>query len=351
MTDGKEFFVVFSTPLVTGYMPVPIPRANPVLHWRGPKIDLVKSWHPALAFMSRHLKHEVCMRLFMTRARDEILVFPLTQAYGTGMSVKEEITKEEREWWAQEGLIEAGTVHSHCDMGAFASSTDKHDEQTRDGLHLTIGKLKSNQFDIHARMTWTIPGEEREGRIVRAACSTSQQPNLTEWFAMPSHVLEFIAQEPELEDSVIKYMLTKPPAKDVIYPEAWNAKLLERKYPQITPGYVEWNGPMYGHDREVARQQELSMAGDIPQKKNDKTEKSKILWETWQEVLSLIAESPACREMQVSVSDFEPEMRDIVFNHCPPASEVWVKIQNVIAQADLTQEEFFAEFGKDSRVL
>ena len=38
-----------------------------------------------------------------------------------------------------------GTLHSHSFMGAFHSSTDKNDEEDRDGLHITIGKV-GNEF-------------------------------------------------------------------------------------------------------------------------------------------------------------------------------------------------------------
>jgi hypothetical protein len=357
MTDGKEFFVVFSTPLVTGYMPVPIPKASPILHWHGPKIDLATSWYPALRFMQEHHRHEVVLRLFMTRDRSEILIFPLTQIYGTGMSVKEEITKEEREWWAAEGLIEAGTVHSHCEAGAFASGTDTDDERARDGLHMTIGKLKSSQFDIHARMTWTIPGEERDGQIIRAAQTTTQSADLSEWFHMPPHVVQFIAAEPELEDSVIKYMLTKPPPKTLAYPEPWKTKLIERRLSTMPSMVPHESMAMWGSNM----QRELSMADDIPSsKKKERAGASReerkqfldntVLWDTWQEVMDLINQSTACRAMQVAVSDFAPDMRAILFHQCPPAHKVWEDIMTVIIRAGLSEDEFFDEFGKDPRV-
>ena len=32
-------------------------------------------------------------------------------------------------------------IHSHCDMGAYASGTDEHDETHRTGLHIVVGRL------------------------------------------------------------------------------------------------------------------------------------------------------------------------------------------------------------------
>lgn len=41
-----------------------------------------------------------------------------------------------------------GTIHSHCDFDAFHSGTDTHDAEGHDGLHMTIGKVKSNPPQI-----------------------------------------------------------------------------------------------------------------------------------------------------------------------------------------------------------
>lgn len=43
-----------------------------------------------------------------------------------------------------------GTIHSHCDFGAFHSSTDDADEIGFDGLHITIGKVNSG-WDFSCR--------------------------------------------------------------------------------------------------------------------------------------------------------------------------------------------------------
>jgi hypothetical protein len=352
ITDGKEFFVEFTSPLVTGYMPVPIPKAEPILHWHGPRIDLFRSWQPALKFMADHAGHEVVLRLFMTRDRTEIIIFPLTQYHGTGMSVQEAILTEEREWWAAEGLTEAGTLHSHCSGAAFASGTDTNDEKTRDGLHVTIGKLRSDQYDIHARMTWTLPGEERDGQLVRASMTTTQSPNLSDWFILPEHVVQFIRLEPELENSVVKYCLTKPPGAQVQYPDFWNTKLIQKQ--PITQPWTDMC--TLGH-----HQTELSMASDIPgfskkkeesssesarQKRADTAPAIEMMWDLWSEIMGLIGESSACRLAQVAVSDFAPEMRAHLFKQVPPAQIVWQAIKRLLDENGFSEKDFFNEFGK-----
>lgn len=42
-----------------------------------------------------------------------------------------------------QGFAIIGTIHSHCNFGAFHSGTDNHDEMNFDGLHITIGKVNS----------------------------------------------------------------------------------------------------------------------------------------------------------------------------------------------------------------
>lgn len=48
----------------------------------------------------------------------------------------------------QIGWRHVGTMHSHCNMSAFHSGTDKHDADEHDGIHFTIGKVTSNPAEI-----------------------------------------------------------------------------------------------------------------------------------------------------------------------------------------------------------
>ena len=41
-----------------------------------------------------------------------------------------------------------GTIHSHAGFSAFHSSVDDTDEKNFDGIHITIGKLGENSFDL-----------------------------------------------------------------------------------------------------------------------------------------------------------------------------------------------------------
>jgi hypothetical protein len=351
ITDGKDFYISFSAPLVSGYIPVPIPKIDPFLRWYGPKIDLISQWYPALKFMADHAEHEVVLRLFMNRERDHILIFPLTQIYGTGMSVKEEITTQEREDWAGAGLIEAGTIHSHCNMSAFQSGVDKNDEANRDGLHVTIGKLKSPGFDIHARMTWTLVGEERDGKLVRASQTLTHKPLLRDWFIMPPVVEDFIDAEPSLEDSIVRYMLTKPPANDVTYPKGWDDRLVIR---QIT-SFKGQNAPlrwgesmMFGPDPHPTPSKPEDIPGYLKKKeenpeKRKRDPKADLIWDLWTEALSMIADQADLRTAQIAVTDFTPHRRGFLLQHYAGANEVWAGIEKMLRANNVTEEEFFAD--------
>jgi len=49
-----------------------------------------------------------------------------------------------------EDYLRVGTIHSHCDFGAFHSGTDVHDEEDFDGLHCTFGHNNKEVFTISA---------------------------------------------------------------------------------------------------------------------------------------------------------------------------------------------------------
>ena len=49
-------------------------------------------------------------------------------------------------------FLRVGTIHSHCDFGAFHSGTDVSDEQDFDGIHCTFGHNDKEEFTISASM-------------------------------------------------------------------------------------------------------------------------------------------------------------------------------------------------------
>jgi PRTRC genetic system protein A len=51
---------------------------------------------------------------------------------------------------AMEGYVRLSTIHSHPGFTAFHSTTDKSDENDSDGLHITVGKIDEEVFEVAA---------------------------------------------------------------------------------------------------------------------------------------------------------------------------------------------------------
>ena len=52
----------------------------------------------------------------------------------------------------KQGWLRVGTIHSHCDFGAFHSGTDTHDEEHQDGVHITCGNVNRKHFSMVASL-------------------------------------------------------------------------------------------------------------------------------------------------------------------------------------------------------
>jgi hypothetical protein len=46
----------------------------------------------------------------------------------------------------------AADIHSHADMAAYSSHTDKHDETYRDGVHVVIGRIEEEPPEFHLEL-------------------------------------------------------------------------------------------------------------------------------------------------------------------------------------------------------
>jgi hypothetical protein len=59
----------------------------------------------------------------------------------------------------KQGFLLCGTVHSHCDFGAFHSGTDTNDEVKYQGMHMTIGHVDHDRFSV---VTSLVVNEDRK---------------------------------------------------------------------------------------------------------------------------------------------------------------------------------------------
>lgn len=127
-----------------------------------------------------------------------------------------------------DGWAEAGSVHHHCSSGAFQSGTDHSDEMKASGLHITIGKIGSDEYEIDARF--------REGE-------SFTEPQLSSFFEVP----EYLTHVPsKFQYKIFEYLLCKKGNGDLARKD-WIAQCKEKPVVQnsfYTQGY-RYNG--YGH--------------------------------------------------------------------------------------------------------
>ncbi len=111
-----------------------IPDYEPVMEhmqWNAPLLPysiIEEALEFFRAVYKRH-KSEAVLMLAMNDSKWELAVPEQTVS---GASLEYSVNKR---------ITPVGTIHSHCDMGAFFSKTDNDDVAGFDGLHIVIGKI------------------------------------------------------------------------------------------------------------------------------------------------------------------------------------------------------------------
>lgn len=85
---------------------------------------------------------ESIVLLFYDEEKEKYTILPPEQEVSSAKLKYERFTID--------NLLLLGTIHSHGNMSAFHSSVDDKDEKTFDGLHITLGDLKDDEFSISA---------------------------------------------------------------------------------------------------------------------------------------------------------------------------------------------------------
>ena len=137
------------------------------LHWKGGKIPARILWECLTWFRKVNEKYssEAQARLGYNPETKEWCWVAFPQYVVAGLYSKEiptdELTEAQNAMrlratkeMADGGFMEAGTIHSHCDAGAFASGTDDKDEISQNGVHITLGNISSEQPEIHGRVVF-----------------------------------------------------------------------------------------------------------------------------------------------------------------------------------------------------
>jgi hypothetical protein len=154
---GGKVYVTEDNPLFTGVKPlnVNLKTEVPVVRWKGAKIPF-HLWASICSFMrwsQKTHKDEAMVTLFYNTELNDWSAWAFAQR-GVGMTVnyipEHHTVKDDRAQF-RKGWIQFGSVHHHCTASAFASGTDRTDEEKKEGVHFTLGKVDQPVAEIHCR--------------------------------------------------------------------------------------------------------------------------------------------------------------------------------------------------------
>lgn len=196
----------------------------------GPKIP-PQEWQQVLAFFKwtyDKTKSESQVRGYINPESGEVRFWAFPQHAGMGMTAKEIDTVEARA--AATAMFPTPpwqyflTVHHHCSASAFQSGVDAANEETIDGLHLTVGHIDQEKHSLHSRFY---------------LCKDKFTPDLSEFWDIGDEARQAIP--PTLWSDVAQYQmsLTDP---GVNFPEQWKENVIEMKSavytsPAVITGY------------------------------------------------------------------------------------------------------------------
>lgn len=147
--------------LYAGWMPpIMLDMKDPVIKWKGSPIS-DSLWMQIKAFIrwswDEH-EQESQLRLYYNEDTDGWAAIVLPQYCHDPLNTKEFAKHKDKEDAYLpvhgEGWTAIGTVHHHCDISAFQSSTDEADERKQDGIHITLGHIDKDTWNIHARVVY-----------------------------------------------------------------------------------------------------------------------------------------------------------------------------------------------------
>lgn len=114
-----------------------------------------------------------------------------------------------------EGYIAVGTIHSHCDFGAFHSGTDERDASGFNGIHLTEGHVNA-EFPDFAGMVM-INGVAWEYKNIERIAEINTQP-----IDIPDEWFSYVTTPEKIKDALLAQGFTRVEEwyKDVTRPAA-----------------------------------------------------------------------------------------------------------------------------------
>ena len=191
--------------------------------WIGATITM-DIWHQILVFFlwtQQNYKSEAQVRLYVNPVLKRWGAWAFPQIGETSMTTKEtgevetpDAAKERFTYWNSEpssDWLYWGTVHHHCSAGAFQSSVDLANEIGQDGIHITVGKLDSNQLDIHSRL---IINESEVAHQLSNFFDVEKEINsIPQWLEQYVNI--------DILNKIVEHKITSLPPAGIQFPNVW----------------------------------------------------------------------------------------------------------------------------------
>lgn len=195
-------------------VPLEAEEAAPLHRWLGGKIPLglVRQITAFFEWSLKETNGETVVHLFYNEDAGEWKAAVLPQKGYTGMSVtllENHPGRVEAIEALGPGFEPAGTWHHHCKTSAFQSHTDEHDERDVFGLHVTVGNVGSDKYDLDLRCSF-------RKHFTRAV--------LSDWVALPP-LLEQMDLPPAVANPLVLHLVATP-EPDTPFPEGWKANVI-----------------------------------------------------------------------------------------------------------------------------
>lgn len=200
-----------------------IGKSAALYEWAGPKFGR-EMWNEVLAFFrwtQATTKSESQVRLYVNYITREWKAWAYPQTLGTGMTTREISNDDSKSQRAQfsdaDGWLYYGTVHHHCNSSAFQSSVDEANERDQDGIHITVGFMEKQQYDIDIR-------------LYQSGCKITDFQICAFWDTgdvyadLPNHVKSFLPKN--YPEQMAMLQMGTPPPIEQQFPDLWKTNLI-----------------------------------------------------------------------------------------------------------------------------
>lgn len=213
-----------------GIAPLDVSQVDEPCHrWNGGKRTIAQH-QQVLAFFAwsyEHTKAETMAHWLYNDQTQTWCPIVLPQKGYTGMTVRllPDHSNTAASFARGNGGEQMGTDHHHCSGSAFQSGTDRDDEKSKEGLHITIGDLGKTTYSIHARASFR---------------QNITPVWLSDWYAVPEEYQHFPAS---IQTAILHHLLTAPAPEGTEFPEWWKENVIRE-----TPGTGTLWTPRSGPD-------------------------------------------------------------------------------------------------------